>query len=191
MSVQSVHSFAEKVALVVNGAAGVGRAVALQLALQGAYVVCAHGELEEGDAAAVDRLRSLGTLAHSVPATDPESAVEGVESLFGRLDLLVNCVPPGPEAPGRISETTAVAARLMAARPKALIVNVVHDPADAVFADNLPAHFRQNAVVARPRVFSAPGDLVAATNHDDIARVVLFLLSNESKALNRQVLTAE
>ena len=92
---QSVHQFAEKVALVTDGAHLIGGAVALQLALQGSYVITAFPSLKQSDVR--DELYSLGTLAGANEAdlTTSKGAaevVEEVERTFGRLDLLVNCL---------------------------------------------------------------------------------------------------
>lgn len=93
---QSFRGFAEKVAVVTNGASGVGRAVALQLALQGAYVVVSFSEESEENSRAMQSLREIGTLTNAVEAD--VSMIEGtkklfssVEEMYGRLDLLVNC----------------------------------------------------------------------------------------------------
>lgn len=93
---QSFRGFAEKVAVVTNGASGVGRAVALQLALQGAYVVVSFSEESEENSRAMQSLREIGTLTNAVEAD--VSTNEGikrlfssVEEMYGRLDLLVNC----------------------------------------------------------------------------------------------------
>ncbi|MCU0239771.1 MAG: hypothetical protein MUC29_10040, partial [Pyrinomonadaceae bacterium] len=56
------------------------------------------------------------------------------------------------------------------------------------FVENLPSHFRQNAVVTKVKKEVIEHELFTTNNNDDIARVVLFFLSNESKALNNQVL---
>ena len=92
---QNFRGFAEKVAVVTGGGRGVGRAVALSLALEGAYVVVAYAPGDEGGATVATELRELGTLAHAV-GTDVSSE-EDVTTLFdtvwqtyGRLDLLVN-----------------------------------------------------------------------------------------------------
>ena len=39
MNVTSIHAFAEKVVLITDGTNSIGRAVAMQLALNGAYVI--------------------------------------------------------------------------------------------------------------------------------------------------------
>jgi len=101
---QSFRGFAEKVALVTGGARGVGRAVALSLALEGAYVVVSHApdDAEGGSVAA--ELREMGTLAHAF-AADVSSAADvlglfdSVGETFGRLDLLVNASGAGRERP--------------------------------------------------------------------------------------------
>ncbi|MEJ7616035.1 MAG: SDR family oxidoreductase [Pyrinomonadaceae bacterium] len=89
----SGRGFAEKVALVTNGARGVGRAVALQLAFAGAYVIVNYRA--EADAQIVDELREMGTLAHAVAADTSQSEqvvklFDSVKDAFGRLDMLVN-----------------------------------------------------------------------------------------------------
>lgn len=93
MPAYSSHAFAEKVALVTDGENPIGRAVALQLALLGCYVIVGFPQAVEKRA--LQELQSLGTLAGAVEAD--VSTVEGaralvseVERMFGRLDLLIN-----------------------------------------------------------------------------------------------------
>lgn len=141
-----MRGFAEKVALVTNGAHGVGRAVALQLALAGAYVVVSYHPDDEAGGQVLHELREMGTLAHAVAAD--VSRAEGASGLFGavddafsRLDLLVHV--SGPAAAmmlGEIQEAewervigrdlksaflcAQLAAPLMKQRPAPAIVNV-------------------------------------------------------------------
>lgn len=147
MSPQSIHAFAEKVALITDGTSRTGKAVALQLALQGAYVIVGYADSSAEEESAIDELRSLGTLAGSVKA-DPstvdgaKSLVEAVNKTYGRLDLLVNCVRFLPETTfmdtteGTFTKivnsnvksaffVTQAAFHLMQERPKPKIVNVV------------------------------------------------------------------
>ena len=97
MPAPSVHAFAEKVALITDGSNPVGRAVAMQLALFGSYVIVGLPLESEEHSSALNELKSLGTLANAVKADI--STVEGakflvaeVEKMFGRIDLLVNCL---------------------------------------------------------------------------------------------------
>ncbi len=78
MSVQSVHQFAEKVALVTDGENPIGRAVALQLALQGCYVIVGFSNVSEENRRALRELESLGTLANSVE-TDVSTAFRAAD----------------------------------------------------------------------------------------------------------------
>ena len=146
MSAQSIHAFAEKVALVTDGDNPIGRAVALQLALQGCYVIVGFSQVSEANRRALTELENLGTLAGAVE-TDI-STVEGakklvgeVEKIFGRLDLLVNCLKFRYDSPfEEVTEdafiktfdanlkaaffVTQEAIGLMKTRPKPKIVNV-------------------------------------------------------------------
>jgi 3-oxoacyl-[acyl-carrier protein] reductase len=143
---QSFRGFSERVALVTGGAQGISRAVALQLAAEGAYVILTHAREDEEGASVVKELREIGTLAHSfaadvAQAADVERLFAGVGELYGRLDLLVNCASLNSEA--SLAELTEeawddvlsvnlksvflcaqAAARLMLKRPKAAIVNL-------------------------------------------------------------------
>lgn len=144
MSPQSVHQFAEKVSLISDASSPIGRAAAMQLALQGSFVI---GLFPSGGEAAVNELVELGTLADgfAVDASGPEgskAAADEVERLFGRLDLLVNCLKHRPESSfeamsepdfaktvsGNLSSAyflTHAVLGLMKGRPKPKIVNVI------------------------------------------------------------------
>ncbi len=119
----------------------------MQLGLYGAYVIVGNPNPSAEDARAIDELKSLGTLAHSVK-TDA-SSVEGakhliaeVDNIYGRLDLLVNCLNYRPDSTFAITDekdfqktidvnlkstffVTQEALRLMNPRPKPKIVNVI------------------------------------------------------------------
>lgn len=146
MSPQTVHQFAEKVALVSDAASPVGRAVAMQLALQGSYVIGLFPNAKGDRDASVNELVELGTLAHGYPV-DPSTkrgakdAAEEVGRTFGRLDLLVNCLKPNNKssfesandsgssellgrAAGAAYFLTEAVFDLMDGRPKPKIVNV-------------------------------------------------------------------
>lgn len=185
---QTVHQFAEKVALVINGSEGIGRAVTLQLALQGSYVIVSYEKASVEQVNALEELKSLGTLANAFHFSDAESLINEVNNLFGRLDLLINCVQPEADSKLQIETITNEALELMKFRPKPSIVNVISEKQEVHFLENLPANFRQNCVVTKQKKQVIEHELFSINNFDDIARVVLFFLSSESKALNRQIL---
>lgn len=91
VNVTSIHAFSEKVALISDISDAVGRATALQLGLQGAYVI---GGLPSGttDDGSIAELASLGTIAKAVEYESPAELKATVDATFGRLDLLVNCL---------------------------------------------------------------------------------------------------
>lgn len=150
MPAPTIHAFAEKVAVIAGGDTPVGRAVALQLALQGCYVIAAS--TASSAQGALEELERLGTLAAHVDADTATldgatRLVDSADAKFGRIDLLVNCLPACPlidfvemtelDFDAAISSGTKSAFfvvreayRLMKSRPKARIVTVVEAPAD-------------------------------------------------------------
>lgn len=85
-----------RVALVVGGAGGLGRAIAAGLADHGARVSIADLNLEaaRGVAAMCSR-PGIESLAAQLDVTDPDmvnEVVASVEEACGRIDILVNCV---------------------------------------------------------------------------------------------------
>jgi len=146
---QNLRGFTERVALVTGGAGGVGRAVALQLALQGAYVIVTFAPGDEAGARVANELREMGTLAHAIGADvarseDVRRVFSIVEDAYGRLDLLVNAA--GGRRDAALENLTEddwdavlsvslkgaflcsqAAARLMRKRPSAAIVNLASE----------------------------------------------------------------
>jgi NAD(P)-dependent dehydrogenase (short-subunit alcohol dehydrogenase family) len=84
-----------KVAFVTGGSRGIGEAVALRLAEDGADVALTYRDSAERAADVVDRIKALGRRAWAVQAdsADPVAVREAVHQAaaeFGRLDIVVN-----------------------------------------------------------------------------------------------------
>ncbi len=84
-----------KTALVTGGARGIGKAICLNLARQGADVAFVDVGRAEVAEATVAEIEALGRKAIYIPAdvTDPEACVRAVGSVvqaWGKLDILVN-----------------------------------------------------------------------------------------------------
>lgn len=141
MSTRSIHQFAEKVSLITDGTNPVGFAIALQLALNGSYVIVGMPNVSTGEKPSISELESLGTLAMSVDwetsETGAKTLIDAVREKFGRLDLLVNCLKSESEAVSKDIDRTIdlhlnsvcyvieYTKELMAERPKPRIVNIV------------------------------------------------------------------
>ena len=88
------HAFRDQVVIVTGASSGIGRALALQLAKQGAKVVLAARRAELLEQVAAD-CRQAGGMALAIP-TDVadekqcEALVEKAVAAFDRLDMLVN-----------------------------------------------------------------------------------------------------
>ncbi|MEZ5344454.1 MAG: SDR family NAD(P)-dependent oxidoreductase [Pyrinomonadaceae bacterium] len=166
MASYSQHAFSEKVALVTDGSNPVGRAVAMQLALYGAYVIAGFPPSSGERSDALEELRSLGTLANAFEAD--VSNAEGAENLiaevgkqYGRLDLLVNCqdfrsgssfIDTDPALFDKTVDrnfrslffVTKYALSLMESRPRPKIVNVISN-CDSEESSKDPAYVAVNS----------------------------------------------
>lgn len=88
-------SLAGRVALVTGGSRGVGRAVVLRLAEEGATVAVNYRRDAEAAEEVVRRIRATGGRAEAFPAPVDDAAavgrmVDAVQSAFGDIDLLVS-----------------------------------------------------------------------------------------------------
>ncbi len=84
----------EKVAIVTGGGRGIGRAIALRLAKEGASVIVAQRTLDEVEKVA-DEIKALGrrAMAMKVDVTKSEEVNQMVRTTldkFGKVDILVN-----------------------------------------------------------------------------------------------------
>ena len=100
-----------KIALVTGASKGIGAAIALELAREGADIaICARGA-QELDAMA-ERIAELGRQVVAVPANlatadGAQSVVDATLKKFGRVDILVNNVGGAPGPGGFMNLTDA------------------------------------------------------------------------------------
>jgi NAD(P)-dependent dehydrogenase (short-subunit alcohol dehydrogenase family) len=81
---------AEKIALITGGATGIGRAIALRFAQEGARVMIADINLTDGAATAATAQGQFIACDTAQPE-EAKAAVAQVVAAFGGLDILVNC----------------------------------------------------------------------------------------------------
>ena len=94
-------SLSERVAVVTGSGRGIGRAIAVAFAREGADLVLAARSAAELTAVA-DEIRGLGRRVHTVPTDvirrdQVDSLADTVRREFGRLDVLVNNAGGGLE----------------------------------------------------------------------------------------------
>lgn len=83
-----------QVALVTGGAQGIGKAICMELAKEGAEIIVSDINLEAADAT-VSELKASGTKASSLKlnvadAAEVDAAIKSAFSKAGRIDILVN-----------------------------------------------------------------------------------------------------
>lgn len=93
-------AFAGKVALITGGSRGIGRAITLKLAEEGADVIINFFRKKSTAESTAQEARDRGVKAHIIKANvgEPEqigSMFDEIESQFGRLDILVNNAASG------------------------------------------------------------------------------------------------
>ena len=86
---------AGKTALITGATRGIGRAIALKFAAEGANVAFTYRSQHEAAQTLVEELETLGIKAKAYPSDaasydDAHAVVEDVKTVFGRIDILVN-----------------------------------------------------------------------------------------------------
>jgi NAD(P)-dependent dehydrogenase (short-subunit alcohol dehydrogenase family) len=104
---------AGKVAIVTGGSRGIGKAIALALASEGADVVIVARDKTALEAAAAEISQKTGRAIKAISAdTGDDGSVKAMvaaaASTFGRIDILVNCAaqPAGQAKPPALGEIT-------------------------------------------------------------------------------------
>lgn len=133
----------DRVAVVIGGTAGIGRALALGLAEAGADVVaCGRTQATVDETAAAIEARGRRTLRVAADVTERaslERARDATLAAFGRVDVLVNCA-------GRIKRTP--------------ILELGEEEWNAVLETNLTGTLRACQVFGRPMLERGAGRIV-------------------------------
>src|SRR5262245_66033658 len=102
-----------KAAIVTGGSRGIGKAIALALAKEGANVAIVARDRAALEAARAEIAASTGAKVAAISSDTGEDAavrsmVVDVVSAFARIDILVNCAaqPGGQGKPPQLSEIT-------------------------------------------------------------------------------------
>ncbi|MFD4542733.1 3-oxoacyl-ACP reductase family protein [Streptomyces bauhiniae] len=117
-----MNRFEGNVALITGGSRGIGAAVALRLAEEGADVVLTYASRADLAGEVVEKVKAMGRRALAVRADSADAeavtaAVEEAVAMFGRLDILVNNAavflvgPLADMGPAEIDRTLAVNVR--------------------------------------------------------------------------------
>jgi glucose 1-dehydrogenase len=146
-------SLDEKVAIVTGGNSGIGQAIVLELARQGANVVIdyvAHPEATEALEQQVAKLgdQSIGVEADASRLADLQMLIDKAVSAFGRLDIMVNNA--GVETRSSIFDTS-------------------EDQFDRVMAINLKSAFFGTQIAARQMIKQGGGGRIVniTSVHED------------------------
>ena len=135
-----------RIAIVTGASRGIGRAIALRLAAQGAHVIAAaRGENARGvaeDIAAANGRADWVALDVTVPGS-PEQVVASTIERHGRIDILVN---------------NAGIAR------DQLMLRMKREDWDAVLATNLTAAFTLTQLVLKPMIRQKAGRIVCISS---------------------------
>jgi NAD(P)-dependent dehydrogenase (short-subunit alcohol dehydrogenase family) len=133
----------DKVAVVIGGTAGIGRALSLGLAEAGADVVaCGRtAATVEETAAAIEARgrRTVRTTADVIDRASLEKARDATLAAFGKVDILVNCA-------GRIKRTP--------------ILDLAEDEWNGILDTNLTGTLRACQVFGRPMLERGSGRIV-------------------------------
>ena len=134
----------EKIAIVTGASRGIGRAIAKELAANGAFVIVNYNGSKQAADETVDEITQLGGKAVSIQcnvadAAECEKMITDVIHTYGRIDILVNNA-------GIVRDN--------------LLMRISEEDFDAVLDTNLKGAFHMMRQVARPMLRQRSGRIV-------------------------------
>ena len=134
----------DKIAVITGGAQGIGRAIALQLASEGANLVLSDVDEAKVQATAAEiakekNVQAIGVKGNVASFPDCEKLVEAALDKFGRIDILINNA-------GITRDN--------------LLMRMGDDEWDSVIAVNLKGVFNCTKAVVRPMMKARSGRIV-------------------------------
>ena len=125
----------EKIAVVTGASRGIGRAIAKELALKGAFVIVNYNGSKQAADETVNEItqaggKAVGVQCNVADAAECEAFINNIISEYGRIDILVNNA-------GIVRDN--------------LLMRISEKDFDAVIDTNLKGTFHTMRLVARPR----------------------------------------
>ena len=148
-----MKDFTDKIAVVTGAGSGIGRAIALRLASEGAIVHCVDLNMDNADAVARECGKGVG---HQVDVTNAAAVQRLADTLFadgGRVDILINNA--GIAHAGRIVDCEIEDWRRLLDVNVMGVVHGIHAFLPRMLAQKTPGHIVNTASGAG--LFASPG----------------------------------
>jgi 3-oxoacyl-[acyl-carrier protein] reductase len=147
-----------KIALVTGAGKGIGRAIALRFAAEGAHVVVNDltRKLAEGTAKKITKTKSLAVAADVTDSAAVAAMFAEVKKKFGKLDVLVNNAGIGDTGGGEYEKmnrtSEARIAEVMSGKPITTHWTVTRDMTDEAWRKMLDTHVTGSFFCAREAI---------------------------------------
>ena len=134
----------EKIAVVTGASRGIGRAIAKELALKGAFVIVNYNGSKQAADETVNEItqaggKAVGVQCNVADAAECEAFINNIISEYGRIDILVNNA-------GIVRDN--------------LLMRISEKDFDAVIDTNLKGTFHTMRLVARPMLRQKSGRII-------------------------------
>ena len=134
----------EKIAVVTGASRGIGRAIAKELALKGAFVIVNYNGSKQAADETVNEItqaggKAVGVQCNVADAAECEAFINNIISEYGRIDILVNNA-------GIVRDN--------------LLMRISEKDFDAVIDTNLKGTFHTMRLVARPMLRQRSGKII-------------------------------